>query len=145
MRAEQDDCHSTCRDQRKSVDVYWLPLTPRPVSVLHMSRTVRDQCVCNMLCFAVYFHWQGLAMARSFGDMAAESVGVFAEPELSEIHLTPQDQFIIWASDGVWEFITSQEAVDIVNVSMADGPQSACEAVVKESTKYGPRGSASQR
>ena len=99
----------------------------------------------SVICCVSPVYLQGLAMARSFGDMAAESVGVFAEPELSEIHLTPQDQFIIWASDGVWEFITSQEAVDIVNVSMADGPQSACEAVVKESTKYGPRGSASQR
>jgi serine/threonine protein phosphatase PrpC len=27
----------------------------------------------------------GLAMSRSFGDQAAESVGVFAEPELTEV------------------------------------------------------------
>ncbi len=75
-------------------------------------------------------------MARSFGDAAAESVGVHAEPELTEITLGSQDKFVIWASDGVWEFITSQEAVDIVNTTMGDGPLKACEALVKESTKY---------
>lgn len=42
----------------------------------------------------------GLAMARSFGDMAAETVGVFAEPELSKVTLTSNHRFVIWASDG---------------------------------------------
>ena len=45
----------------------------------------------------------GLAMSRSFGDAAAESVGVFAEPELSEVTLGANDRLIIWATDGVWE------------------------------------------
>ena len=66
---------------------------------------------------------QGLAMARSFGDSAAESVGVFAEPELTEVELTSNDKFFIWASDGVWEFITSQEAVDIVSQYLDKTPQ----------------------
>ncbi|CAN0493702.1 unnamed protein product, partial [Scytosiphon promiscuus] len=30
------------------------------------------------------------------------------------------DKFIVLASDGVWEFISSQEAVDIVNVSLEE-------------------------
>lgn len=41
-------------------------------------------------------------------------VGVTSEPECTIVDLTPQDKFIILASDGVWEFISSQEAVDIV-------------------------------
>lgn len=77
----------------------------------------------------------GLAMARSFGDLAAETVGVFAEPELSEVELSSADKFAIWASDGVWEFMTSQEVVDIVASHMDEGPQACCEAVVAESTK----------
>lgn len=77
----------------------------------------------------------GLAMARSFGDMAAETVGVFAEPELSEVELTSADKFAIWASDGVWEFISSQEVVDIVTENMDKGPQACCHAVVRESTR----------
>ncbi len=62
-------------------------------------------------------------MARSFGDAAAESVGVYAEPELTEVQLSHSDQFLIWASDGVWEFITSQEAVDIVSQFVDRTPQ----------------------
>lgn len=30
------------------------------------------------------------------------------------MEVTPQDRFIVLASDGVWEFISSQEAVDII-------------------------------
>ena len=76
----------------------------------------------------------GLAMSRSFGDAAAESVGVFAEPELSEVALGKNDRFILWCTDGVWEFISSQEAVDIVAAHLHEGPLQAAAALVKEST-----------
>ena len=41
-------------------------------------------------------------------------VGVISEPEIYTTALGPQDEFIILASDGVWEFVDSQAAVDIV-------------------------------
>lgn len=53
----------------------------------------------------------GLAMTRSFGDEVASSVGVNALPEITEWKLTPEDKFIILASDGVWEFIESEEVL----------------------------------
>jgi serine/threonine protein phosphatase PrpC len=53
----------------------------------------------------------GLAMSRSFGDEVAASVGIIAQPEISEWKLTPEDKFIILASDGVWEFIDSEEVI----------------------------------
>ncbi len=56
----------------------------------------------------------GLAMARSIGDFAVKSVGVIAEPDILEYDIAPEDRFIILASDGVWEFLSSQDAVDIV-------------------------------
>ena len=34
--------------------------------------------------------------------------------QVSLVQLTPDDLFVIWASDGVWEFIDSQAAADIV-------------------------------
>ncbi len=77
----------------------------------------------------------GLAMSRSFGDIAAETVGVFAEPELAEVTLGKSDRFIIWASDGVWEFITSQEAADIVAPYLDKSPIEAAAALVRESTR----------
>ena len=56
----------------------------------------------------------GLAMSRSFGDRVAATVGVISEPEIKEFGLTENDKFMIVASDGIWEFIDSQECVEIV-------------------------------
>ncbi|GJM97425.1 hypothetical protein PR202_ga14352 [Eleusine coracana subsp. coracana] len=45
-----------------------------------------------------------------------------SEPTISVQPLQPHDQFLIFASDGLWEHLTNQEAVDIVNSS----PRSGC-------------------
>ncbi|KAL2254900.1 probable protein phosphatase 2C 60 [Sesamum indicum] len=37
-----------------------------------------------------------------------------AEPSITVHQLLPHDQFIIFASDGLWEHLTNQEAVDLV-------------------------------
>lgn len=37
-----------------------------------------------------------------------------AEPAISVHELQPHDQFLIFASDGLWEHLSNQEAVDIV-------------------------------
>lgn len=57
----------------------------------------------------------GLAMSRALGDKIAHTVGVISEPGISVLELFPADAFIILASDGVWEFIDTQEAVEIVD------------------------------
>ena len=51
----------------------------------------------------------GLAMTRSFGDQAAAQVGVISTPEILEMNLVEGDQFMIIASDGVWEFLSNEE------------------------------------
>ena len=56
----------------------------------------------------------GLAMSRSFGDEIAHCVGVVCNPEILEIEFEDEDKFLIVASDGIWEFISSDEAVDIL-------------------------------
>jgi serine/threonine protein phosphatase PrpC len=48
---------------------------------------------------------------------AAESIGVISDPEMAVVQLGPQHRFLLLASDGVWEFITSQQAVDLVSTS----------------------------
>lgn len=50
----------------------------------------------------------GLAMSRSIGDSVAAQVGVISEPEIMQVELTPEHKFLVLASDGVWEFISSQ-------------------------------------
>eukprot|EP00245_Coleochaete_scutata_P005701 TRINITY_DN19459_c0_g1_i1.p1 TRINITY_DN19459_c0_g1~~TRINITY_DN19459_c0_g1_i1.p1 ORF type:complete len:511 (+),score=60.88 TRINITY_DN19459_c0_g1_i1:394-1926(+) len=70
----------------------------------------------------------GLAMSRSLGDVLAHTVGVSAEPEICTYNLTSQDRFLILASDGVWEFISSEEAVKIVSDSPT--PESGCKKLM---------------
>jgi formylglycine-generating enzyme required for sulfatase activity len=54
-------------------------------------------------------------------------VGVTSEPDHLHVTLHPSDAFMVLASDGVWEFITSQEAVELV-ASYAD-IEDGCRAV----------------
>ena len=54
-------------------------------------------------------------------------VGVSSEPGIINLELEPSHKMIILASDGVWEFISSKEGVDIV--SKADSPEEGCRLV----------------
>jgi len=81
----------------------------------------------------------GLAMSRSIGDGECKLVGVIPDPEVIHAKVSPcdpeagkpdGDAFLIVASDGVWEFITSQEACNIVRAHM--NATDACTALVKE-------------
>jgi len=73
----------------------------------------------------------GLAMSRSIGDDVAHSVGVSSEVEVSTHKISKNDQFMILASDGVWEFITSQAAVDLV-ASNSNNMDQAVRKLVKK-------------
>ena len=68
-----------------------------------------------------YFEIPGLAMSRSLGDKVAHSVGVSSEAEVLKKIIDKDDRFIVVASDGLWEFVTSAEAVNIVAQSL-DSP-----------------------
>ena len=54
-----------------------------------------------------------LAVTRSLGDLSFPDL-VVADPEIKVVDLTPQDEFVIVASDGVWGAMTSQQAVNFV-------------------------------
>ncbi|KAI4304193.1 hypothetical protein MLD38_039742 [Melastoma candidum] len=56
----------------------------------------------------------GLAMARAFGDFCLKDFGLISVPEVSCRQLTEKDEFIILATDGVWDVLSNKEAVDIV-------------------------------
>jgi protein phosphatase PTC2/3 len=74
----------------------------------------------------------GLAMSRSIGDYAVKSVGVIADPEVTTYTLTNDDDFMILASDGVWEFISSNEAVNLVGLHTSKGMSKACQILIEE-------------
>ena len=58
--------------------------------------------------------YPGLAMSRSFGDRVAHSVGVSEVPEIKEYLFEKEDKFFVVASDGLFEFIPSQDIVNII-------------------------------
>lgn len=75
----------------------------------------------------------GLALSRAFGDGVAKSVGVTAVPDVTHLRLTPADAFVILASDGVWDWVPSSEAVRFVGArrQRKESPQAVAEALVR--------------
>lgn len=59
--------------------------------------------------------YPGLAMSRSIGDMDAKKVGVIPNPIIIEYTLNYQSNYMIICSDGIWEFISNNEAMKIAN------------------------------
>ena len=77
----------------------------------------------------------GLAMTRSFGDRVAATVGVISAPEIKEMELCEDDKFMIIASDGIWEFIDSQECVEIVKDYYENNDMKGCSDYLYEISK----------
>ncbi|XP_010534444.1 PREDICTED: probable protein phosphatase 2C 48 [Tarenaya hassleriana] len=59
-----------------------------------------------------------------------------AEPAVTTCKLHPEDKFLIFASDGLWEHLSNQEAVDIVNTCPRNGiARRLVKAALKEAVK----------
>ncbi|XP_059283069.1 probable protein phosphatase 2C 6 [Lycium ferocissimum] len=56
----------------------------------------------------------GLAMARAFGDFCLKDFGLISVPDVYYHHITEGDEFVLLATDGVWDVLSNKEAVDIV-------------------------------
>jgi len=72
----------------------------------------------------------GLAMSRSLGDTVAHTAGVISEPEMHTVTLTPDDKLLVWASDGLWEFMSNQEVIDMIE--KINDPKEAVDKLVAE-------------
>lgn len=65
-----------------------------------------------------------------------------AEPSISVQKILPEDQFLIFASDGLWDHLSNQEAVDIVSKNPRHGiakkllKVALCEAAKKREMRY---------
>ncbi len=75
----------------------------------------------------------GFARSRSLGDRGVKHVGVIADPAISTYTLTENDVFFIVASDGIWEFIESKNAVDLCkDLVQKDDATGACRELILE-------------
>ncbi|CCW70457.1 unnamed protein product [Phytomonas sp. Hart1] len=68
-----------------------------------------------------------LSLSRAFGDFAFKKSNLKSEeqiitvvPYVLHIELTPLDEFVIIACDGVWDTISNEEAVEFVRNEVAD-------------------------
>jgi protein phosphatase 2C len=53
-----------------------------------------------------------LAVSRAIGDHCLRPY-VIPEPELLMVERTPEDEVLVMASDGLWDVMNNQEAVDM--------------------------------
>ena len=60
----------------------------------------------------------GLAMSRSIGDSVVHRCGVSSEPETFEHIVDSTDEFLIIATDGVWDVLDNNLACQIVATAM---------------------------
>ncbi|XP_060174523.1 probable protein phosphatase 2C 65 [Lycium barbarum] len=56
----------------------------------------------------------GLAMARAFGDFCLKDYGLISVPEVYYRKLTESDEFVVLATDGVWDVLSNDEVIRIV-------------------------------
>lgn len=56
----------------------------------------------------------GLGMSRSIGDELAQTIGVISEPEITVHELVEEDKCILLASDGVWEYMSNEDCINII-------------------------------
>ena len=74
-------------------------------------------------------------MSRSFGDKLGKKVGIIVEPLINEYNLNKDVKYIIIASDGIWEFMSNEQVMNIGNQYYAmNDPDNFCQILVKKST-----------
>ncbi|XP_027352547.1 probable protein phosphatase 2C 65 [Abrus precatorius] len=56
----------------------------------------------------------GLAMSRAFGDFCLKDYGLISLPDVFYRKITKQDEFVVLATDGVWDVLTNVEVINIV-------------------------------
>ncbi|KAL6139345.1 hypothetical protein ACLB2K_064622 [Fragaria x ananassa] len=75
----------------------------------------------------------GLAMARAFGDFCLKDFGLISVPDVSYRRLTEKDEFIVLATDGIWDVLSNKEVVDII--ASAPARSSAARALVESAVR----------
>ena len=92
-----------------------------------------------------------LALSRALGDfefkqnreLPAERQMVTALPEVTRLALQPGDDFLLLACDGVWDVLSSAQAVEFARQRLAGGaaPAAVCEALCDACCASDTRGS----
>ena len=79
----------------------------------------------------------GLSVSRALGDLNAAPFGVIPHPQLTYHKVSPDDQYLVLATDGVWTFLESDEVMQTVHKMYKKGKpaQEACKAIIARSAR----------
>ena len=81
-------------------------------------------------------HYPGISLSRSIGDIDAKKIGVIPNPEIIEYNLNPKSKYMIICSDGIWEYITNEQAMIIGNkYYLKNDPLGLCKELTEKSNE----------
>ena len=78
----------------------------------------------------------GLCVSRALGDLNALRCGLIPTPEIFTHQMGAQDRFLILASDGVWEFIESGQAVTLLAKFLPDATTACTKLIETAAAKW---------
>ena len=80
-------------------------------------------------------NWPGIAISRSIGDSDAKKIGVIPNPQIVEYTINPKSKYMLICSDGIWEYISNEEAMNISNkYYLKNDPLGLCKDLIRTST-----------
>lgn len=79
--------------------------------------------------------YPAINLARAFGDIRGREAGIVSVPEIIEFKLSSSDEFLLLCSDGIWEFMTPDEACRVCRDSFLQNTNPAKDLAV-ESLKH---------
>ena len=101
-------CKDVCRDHKPEIP------EERERILRSGGVVIKPPMDVNHRVYVKGFRFPGLAMSRALGDLIGyHRAGISATPEITETDLFG-DETILLCSDGVWEFLSSQDAVSLV-------------------------------
>ena len=78
-----------------------------------------------------------LAVTRAFGDHSLRKSGLIATPHITKYTLKPFDKFLVLASDGVWDEVGDQDAVNCCKEDVST--KQIAQAIVKNALDKGSK------
>ena len=77
-------------------------------------------------------------MSRSIGDYETKKKGDIPNPQIIEYNINFKSKYMIICSDGIWEFINNEQAMEIGNkYYLRNDPNGLCNELTKNLLKYG--------
>jgi len=74
-------------------------------------------------------------VTRSLGDADLRATGVLAAPEITTHELGEEDEFVILASDGLWDKLSNEDAVALVHDTVKEPDMAATRLATEALTR----------